>query len=52
MADDQYVWLAWASIGTAPFGLTEPVFVPEYWSPPSLFDPAQREVGAVGVSCG
>ncbi len=21
-----------------PFGLTEPLFVPEYWSPPSLFD--------------
>lgn len=66
MADDQYVWLAWASvflapwlilfiafprhrrtmswasIGTAPFGLTEPLFVPEYWSPPSLFDLAHR----------
>ncbi len=27
---------------TAPFGLTEPVFVPEYWSPPSLFDLALR----------
>lgn len=21
-----------------PFGLTEPLFVPEYWMPPSLFD--------------
>lgn len=25
------------SLLTAPFGLTEPMFVPEYWSPPSLF---------------
>ncbi|MEK6974369.1 MAG: lycopene cyclase domain-containing protein [Nanoarchaeota archaeon] len=41
------VWIAkpslrkemiWASILTAPFGLTEPIFVPEYWSPPSLFN--------------
>lgn len=23
---------------TMPFGLTEPLFVPEYWHPPSLFD--------------
>ncbi len=28
----------WASIFTTPFGLTEPLFVPEYWSPPSLFN--------------
>lgn len=28
----------WASLFTTPFGLTEPLFVPEYWSPPSLFD--------------
>ncbi len=27
-----------ASLVTMPFGLTEPLFVPEYWSPPSLFD--------------
>ncbi len=27
-----------ASILTAPFGLTEPIFVPEYWNPPSLFN--------------
>ena len=27
---------------TALFGLTEPIFVPEYWNPPSLFDLAQR----------
>lgn len=32
----------WASIGMAPFGLTEPLFVPEYWNPPSLFELAQR----------
>lgn len=27
---------------TAPLGLTEPLFVPEYWTPPSLFDLALR----------
>lgn len=32
----------WASVFMAPFGLTEPVFVPEYWNPPSLFELAQR----------
>lgn len=32
----------WASSLTAPFGLTEPLFVPRYWNPPSLFDLAQR----------
>lgn len=32
----------WTSIFTMPFGLTEPLFVPEYWSPPSLFDLAAR----------
>ncbi len=31
-----------ASILTAPFGLTEPLFVPEYWNPPSLFNLAAR----------
>lgn len=30
------------SLFTAPFGLTEPIFVPAYWSPPSLFDLANR----------
>ena len=30
------------SILTAAFGLTEPIFVPRYWNPPSLFDIAQR----------
>ena len=34
--------MIWASVFTMPFGLTEPLFVPEYWSPPSLFDLAQR----------
>lgn len=34
--------MIWASLFTAPFGLTEPLFVPEYWNPPSLFDLAQR----------
>lgn len=30
------------SLWTAPFGLTEPLYVPAYWNPPSLFDLAQR----------
>jgi hypothetical protein len=30
------------SLITMPFGLTEPLFVPEYWNPPSLFSLAQR----------
>jgi len=30
---------SWA---TSLFGVTEPIFVPEYWNPPSLFDLAQR----------
>ena len=34
--------MLWASAATAPFGLTEPLFVPHYWNPPSLFDLAQR----------
>ncbi len=34
--------MLWASLFTMPFGLTEPLFVPEYWSPPSLFDLARR----------
>jgi hypothetical protein len=32
----------WTSIFMALFGLTEPLFVPEYWNPPSLFGLAQR----------
>ncbi len=31
-----------ASLGTSLLGFTEPLFVPEYWSPPSLFDLAMR----------
>src|SRR5574338_470612 len=34
--------MLWASLYTATFGLTEPLFVPRYWNPPSLFDLAQR----------
>jgi hypothetical protein len=34
--------MRWASVLMAPFGLTEPLFVPEYWNPPSLFDLAWR----------
>ncbi|MDO8340187.1 MAG: lycopene cyclase domain-containing protein [Candidatus Burarchaeum sp.] len=30
--------MLWASILTTPLGLTEPIFVPKYWTPPSLFD--------------
>ena len=33
--------MTWASVLTMPFGLTEPLFVPRYWNPPSLFDLAQ-----------
>ena len=31
-----------ASLATALFGVTEPLFVPAYWNPPSLFELAQR----------
>jgi len=31
-----------ASAATALFGLTEPIFVPDYWNPPSLFEFARR----------
>jgi hypothetical protein len=30
--------MLWASLVTAPLGLTEPLFVPAYWNPPSLFN--------------
>jgi hypothetical protein len=30
------------SLWTMPFGLTEPLFFPVYWSPPTLFDLARR----------
>lgn len=54
--------MIWASLFTMPFGLTEPLFVPEYWNPPSLLDLAQRTgfdleslifcfaIGGVGVA--
>src|SRR3972149_11151095 len=29
--------MLWVSLLTMPFALTEPLFVPEYWTPPSLF---------------
>ena len=31
-----------ASVVTTLLGLTEPIFVPRYWNPPSLFELAQR----------
>ncbi len=34
--------MLWASALTLPLGLTERVFVPAYWNPPSLFDLAHR----------
>lgn len=34
--------MTWSSVLTMPLGLTEPLFVPRYWNPPSLFDLAQR----------
>jgi len=38
----KYRFQMWrAAIYTAPFGLTEPLFVPEYWNPPTLFNLAQ-----------
>jgi hypothetical protein len=30
------------SVGTLPLGLTEPLFVPAYWAPPTIFDLARR----------
>jgi hypothetical protein len=44
-----YLWqrrlrkqMLWASCWTAPLGLTERLFVPAYWTPPSLFDLAKE----------
>ncbi len=34
--------MLWASLFTTPFGLSEPLFVPEYWLPPSLFNLAEN----------
>lgn len=45
------LYLAWGtvrremvrvSLGTMPLGLTEPLFVPEYWNPPTLWNLARR----------
>ena len=33
--------MLWTSMFTMLFGFTEPIFVPEYWDPPSLFNLAQ-----------
>src|SRR4030066_16338 len=32
----------WVSLFTMPAGLTEPLFVPKYWNPPSMFDLAAK----------
>lgn len=43
VTDPQFRPVMWrVSLVTAAFGLTEPIFVPEYWNPPSLFELAQR----------
>jgi hypothetical protein len=43
LADTRLRPVMWrASLVTALFGLTEPLFVPAYWNPPSLFELAQR----------
>ncbi|MBI4116363.1 hypothetical protein HY449_01325 [Candidatus Pacearchaeota archaeon] len=34
--------MLWASVVTLPLGLTEPLFVPEYWNPPSLLNLAAK----------
>ena len=34
--------MLWASLITLPLGLTEPLFVPEYWAPPSVFNLAAK----------
>ncbi len=34
--------MLWANLLTMPFGLTEPIFGPKYWSLPSLFNLARR----------
>lgn len=39
-AQRRVMW--WTSLATAVTGFTEPLFVPVYWNPPSLFELAQR----------
>jgi len=34
--------VVWVSLGTMVMGLTEPLFVPEYWDPPTLWNLARR----------
>ncbi len=34
--------MLWVSLGTMLLGLTEPLFVPEYWDPPTLWNLARR----------
>ncbi|MEP7012603.1 MAG: lycopene cyclase domain-containing protein [Acidobacteriota bacterium] len=38
--DRKVIWRT--SLVTSLLGLTEPIYVPEYWNPPSLFELAQR----------
>ena len=38
--DRKVMWQT--SLATALLGVTEPIFVPEYWNPPSLFELARR----------
>lgn len=43
LAFARYRAVMWrTSLVTSLFGLTEPLFVPEYWNPPTLLDLAQR----------
>ena len=43
LANSQMRGVMWrTSLLTGLFGLTEPIFVPRYWNPPSLFELAQR----------
>jgi hypothetical protein len=49
-AQRRVMW--WSSVFTAPFGLTEPLFVPEYWNPLCLFDLAQKTGGSSGSAGG
>ena len=34
--------MLWTSLFTAPLGFSEPLFVPEYWNPTSLFNLAAK----------
>lgn len=43
VANPRHRGVMWrASLGTSLLGLTEPLFVPSYWNPPSLFELARR----------